>query len=114
MSSSDDELLQSATHGFDSLFSNDIADAKAHFAGKDDPFHLLGAGVVAFMEAALGMEVRWSRFNHADTDHLIRPDWLLKPQRCSLSPRLAPANNSDLQKLNPIPIDFPQDSSLRS
>ena len=75
MSSSDDKLLQSAAHGFDFLFSNDIADAKTHFSGKDDPFHLLGAGVVAFMEASLGMEVRRSRFNEADADHLRRPGW---------------------------------------
>lgn len=52
------ELLQSATNGFDYLFCNDISGAKTHFAGKDDPFHLLGLGVCAFMEAALGMEVR--------------------------------------------------------
>jgi hypothetical protein len=49
-------LLQSATHGFDYLFSNDVVSAKAHFSGKDDPFHLLGLGVCSFLEAALGME----------------------------------------------------------
>ncbi|GLB39315.1 putative protein of unknown function (DUF3808) [Lyophyllum shimeji] len=51
-----DELLLSATRGFDYLFANDLVRAKAHFAGKDDPFHLLGEGVCAFLEAALGME----------------------------------------------------------
>ena len=114
MSCSDDEHLQSAAHGFDFLFSNDIVDAKAHFAGKDDPFHLLGAGVVAFMEAALGMEVCRSRFNHADTNHLLRPDWWPRPRHYSLFPRLAPTNNSDHPKLDPMSIDFPLDSSLRS
>ncbi|KAF5378316.1 hypothetical protein D9615_008805 [Tricholomella constricta] len=50
------DLLVSATRGFDHLFSNDLAHAKLHFAANDDPFHLLGQGVCAFMEAALGME----------------------------------------------------------
>ncbi|KAG6863107.1 hypothetical protein C0991_008147 [Blastosporella zonata] len=50
------KLLVSATRGFDYLFSNDLARAKAHFSEKDDPYHLLGQGVCAFMEAALGME----------------------------------------------------------
>ncbi|KAG5650191.1 hypothetical protein H0H81_000362 [Sphagnurus paluster] len=50
------EQLVSATRGFDHLFSNNLAQAKEHFAGNDDPFHLLGQGVCAFMEAALGME----------------------------------------------------------
>ncbi|RDB22979.1 Mitochondrial outer membrane protein IML2 [Hypsizygus marmoreus] len=50
------ELLLSATRGFDYLFCNDLDGAQKHFAGKDDPFHLLGQGVCAFMEAALGME----------------------------------------------------------
>ncbi|KAG6911431.1 hypothetical protein DXG01_016528 [Tephrocybe rancida] len=50
------ELLESATRGFDYLFCNDLNRAKGHFAGKDDPYHLLGQGVCAFMEAALGME----------------------------------------------------------
>ncbi|KAG5641413.1 hypothetical protein DXG03_005269 [Asterophora parasitica] len=49
--------LRSATRGFDYLFTNDLASAKAHFASSgDDPFHQLGQGVCAFMEAALGME----------------------------------------------------------
>ncbi|KAG5725885.1 hypothetical protein E4T56_gene5106 [Termitomyces sp. T112] len=50
------ELLVSATRGFNYLFSNDLYHAKEHFAGGDDPYHLLGQGVCAFMEAALGME----------------------------------------------------------
>ena len=50
-------LLESATKGFGFLFSNDMAAARAHFDGKDDPFHLMGLGVCAFMEAVLGMEV---------------------------------------------------------
>lgn len=51
-------LLQSAKLGFDHLFSNDILEAKRTFACSDHPFHLLGLGVCAFLEAALGMEVR--------------------------------------------------------
>lgn len=50
-------LLQSATKGFDFLFSNDLVGARAHFEKGDDPFHLMGLGVCAFLEAALGMEV---------------------------------------------------------
>ncbi|PPQ82140.1 hypothetical protein CVT25_015147 [Psilocybe cyanescens] len=50
------ELLQSATKGFDYLFSNDIVSARQHFERRDDPFHLMGLGVCAFLEAALGME----------------------------------------------------------
>jgi len=53
------ELLKSATRGFDFLFSNDIVSARKHFEQQhDDPFHLMGLGVCAFLEAALGMEVR--------------------------------------------------------
>jgi hypothetical protein len=54
------ELLESATKGFDFLFSNDIVASRQHFAGKEDPFHILGQGVCAFLEAALGMEVSGS------------------------------------------------------
>ncbi|KAF4615660.1 hypothetical protein D9613_012532 [Agrocybe pediades] len=50
------ELLKSATRGFDFLFSNDIDSARQHFEQHDDPFHLMGLGVCAFLEAALGME----------------------------------------------------------
>lgn len=50
-------LLESATRGFDHLFANDIVSARKHFTGHDDPFHLMGLGVCAFLEAALGMEV---------------------------------------------------------
>jgi hypothetical protein len=49
--------LQSAKLGFDHLFSNDIDAAKKTFQSTDDPFHLFGLGVCAFLEAALGMEV---------------------------------------------------------
>lgn len=51
------DLLISATKGFDYLFSNDIEAARKHFQQHDDPFHLMGLGVCAFLEAALGMEV---------------------------------------------------------
>lgn len=49
--------LVSATKGFDYLFSNDIAPAKELFSKEDTPFHLLGLGVCAFLEAALSLEV---------------------------------------------------------
>ncbi|KAI0797442.1 hypothetical protein C8Q75DRAFT_7 [Abortiporus biennis] len=48
--------LESATKGFDHLFSNDLEKARETFDQLDSPFHLLGAGVCAFLEAALGME----------------------------------------------------------
>jgi len=51
-------LLRSATVGFDHLFANDIDEAKKAFASEEgSPFHLLGLGVIAFLQAALGMEV---------------------------------------------------------
>ncbi|KAJ7478226.1 hypothetical protein FB451DRAFT_1452516 [Mycena latifolia] len=43
-------------HGFDALFANQIAPARTAFQSDDTPFHLLGLGVCAFLEAALGME----------------------------------------------------------
>ncbi|KAF7986637.1 hypothetical protein HWV62_26454 [Athelia sp. TMB] len=56
MSSSTASELRSATAAFDALFANRIAPAKRAFAAADSPFHLLGQGVCAFLEAALGME----------------------------------------------------------
>ena len=50
--------LRAATGGFDALFANDLDGARAIFADPTSPFHSLGAGVCAFLEAALGMEVR--------------------------------------------------------
>jgi hypothetical protein len=51
-------LLRSATEGFDCLFANDIDEAQKAFASEEgSPFHLLGLGVIAFLQAALGMEV---------------------------------------------------------
>lgn len=49
--------LEEATKGFDYLFANDIGKARETFAAKDSPFHALGLGVCAFLEAALGMEL---------------------------------------------------------
>jgi hypothetical protein len=65
MSSGKDQAaaqLQLASQGFDFLFANEIADARKVFeAGingtQDSSFHLLGLGVLTFLEAALGMEV---------------------------------------------------------
>ncbi|KAG2349961.1 hypothetical protein BDR05DRAFT_994923 [Suillus weaverae] len=52
-----ENLLRSATQGFDHLFANDINAAQKTFESEDTPFHLLGLGVVAFLQAALGMEM---------------------------------------------------------
>lgn len=49
--------LRSATTGFDALFNNDLAKAREILSTNESPFHLLGAGVCSFLEAALGMEV---------------------------------------------------------
>lgn len=49
--------LQSATSGFNALFANDLEGARKEFSSEQSPFHSLGAGVCAFMEAAMGMEV---------------------------------------------------------
>jgi hypothetical protein len=54
-------LLASANAGFDHLFANDIARARAAFSPppsslSESPFHVLGLGVCAFLAAALGME----------------------------------------------------------
>ncbi|CCL99980.1 uncharacterized protein FIBRA_02005 [Fibroporia radiculosa] len=48
--------LRSATVGFDHLFSNELQNARDAFAATDSPFHQLGLGACAFLEAALGME----------------------------------------------------------
>ncbi|KAH8111665.1 outer membrane protein Iml2/Tetratricopeptide repeat protein 39 [Phellopilus nigrolimitatus] len=48
--------LVSASEGFDHLFANRIEEARVQFAAEDSPFHVLGLGVCAFLEAALGME----------------------------------------------------------
>ncbi|KAF7305955.1 hypothetical protein HMN09_00749900 [Mycena chlorophos] len=57
-STSTEALLLSANLGFDAIFSNKLGDARAAFTSgpADSPFHLLGLGVCAFLEAALGME----------------------------------------------------------
>ncbi|KAI8989806.1 outer membrane protein Iml2/Tetratricopeptide repeat protein 39 [Trametes punicea] len=48
--------LRAATAGFDCLFANELDKAREIFASGDSPFHSLGLGVCAFLEAALGME----------------------------------------------------------
>ena len=55
-------LLESATVAFGHLFANDIKASKEQFGGKEDPFHLMGLGVCVFLEAVLGMEVRFFLF----------------------------------------------------
>lgn len=49
--------LRAATVGFDWIFANELEKARETFASGDSPFHSLGLGVCAFLEAALGMEV---------------------------------------------------------
>lgn len=51
--------LLSATEGFDHLFGNDTAKARDILSQDNSPFHQLGLGVTAFLEAALGMEVHF-------------------------------------------------------
>ena len=57
------EQLRNATVGFDLLFANDLTKARETFASGQSPFHALGHGACAFLEAALGMEVRISCFS---------------------------------------------------
>lgn len=63
--------LESAKQGFDYLFSNEIKEAQDAFASGDSPFHLLGQGVCAFLEAALGMEVRPYSFRATVFPHYL-------------------------------------------
>lgn len=49
--------LLSASAGFNALFANDLQKAREIFSTNESAFHLLGDGVCAFLEAALGMEV---------------------------------------------------------
>ncbi|KAJ8473696.1 hypothetical protein ONZ45_g16204 [Pleurotus djamor] len=51
-----DLALKDASKGFDCLFSNDIVGARKEFAADSTPFHWMGLGVCAFLQAALGME----------------------------------------------------------
>jgi hypothetical protein len=51
-----DEMSE-ATRGFDFLFANQLSEARAVFGENEHPFHLMGRGVCAFLQAALGMEV---------------------------------------------------------
>ncbi|KAI0780543.1 outer membrane protein Iml2/Tetratricopeptide repeat protein 39 [Trametes elegans] len=48
--------LRAATIGFDWLFSNELDKARETFSSGNSPFHSLGLGVCAFLQAALGME----------------------------------------------------------
>ncbi|KAJ3986595.1 hypothetical protein F5890DRAFT_1502964 [Lentinula detonsa] len=48
--------LASASRGFDHLFANEISSAKKVFNSESDPFHLVGAGCLSFLEASLGLE----------------------------------------------------------
>lgn len=69
--------LVSATEGFNHLFSNEIVEARTTFASDDSPFHLLGLGVCAFLEAALGMEVHSTIANNVNILlTLLIPEWI--------------------------------------
>lgn len=48
--------LLSATQGFDKLFADDLVGAKDELEKGDSPYHLVGLGIVAFLQAALGLE----------------------------------------------------------
>jgi len=48
--------LESATQGFSHFFNDDLEQARNVLNEGTTPFHLLGLGVVTFMQAALGME----------------------------------------------------------
>ena len=50
--------LQSATAGFDLLFSNELDKAAELFKTSDAALHLLGSGACAFLQAAVSLEVR--------------------------------------------------------
>ncbi len=54
--------LENASRGFNQLFNNALEGSQKTFSSHDSPFNLLGVGVVSFLEAALGMEVRFSIF----------------------------------------------------
>jgi hypothetical protein len=49
--------FESASVGFDLLFSDKMLQARERFLADDSPFHLAGMGICTFLEAALGMEV---------------------------------------------------------
>ncbi|QRV74891.1 mitochondrial outer membrane protein IML2 [Ceratobasidium sp. AG-Ba] len=48
--------LSDATTGFKALLNDDVEGAKKALSEGNSPFHLLGLGVVNFLQAALGME----------------------------------------------------------
>ncbi|KAG9124801.1 hypothetical protein FRC07_010199, partial [Ceratobasidium sp. 392] len=48
--------LHDATTGFKALLNDDVEGAKKALSEGNSPFHLLGLGVVNFLQAALGME----------------------------------------------------------
>ncbi|TCD67048.1 hypothetical protein EIP91_000610 [Steccherinum ochraceum] len=48
--------LRDASTGFDHLFANDLEKAREVFTATSSPFHMIGMGICAFLEAALGME----------------------------------------------------------
>jgi hypothetical protein len=50
--------ISEATRGFDLLFANQLDEARKVFGESEYPFRLMGRGVCAFLQVALGMEVR--------------------------------------------------------
>lgn len=73
-------LLQSATRGFNHLFSNsnNAIVAKEHFTGTDGFFHIPGPGVCVPLEAGLTAEVRRFSFLSLPFSPLLM---LIRPQR---------------------------------
>ena len=49
--------LTDASRGFDSVFDDNLDDARAVFSARDSPYHLLGIAALSFLEAALSFEV---------------------------------------------------------
>ena len=90
------QILLNTANGFDFLFSNDIDSARTHFQNHDDPFSLLGTGICAFLEAALGMEV-CNKSLILSHEVMLCPRWVSWQKRHAVSrcPRLPHDNVCD-------------------
>ena len=110
-------LLRAATRGFDHIFSNEILAARAVFdSTNDSAFHALGLGVCAFLEAALGMEVR-PRPLPSSLRPLTAPSRSASSQRrtgCSPSQRQARRSRQGPQRLPGAARASPRESSTSS
>ncbi|KAF4608318.1 hypothetical protein EYR40_000662 [Pleurotus pulmonarius] len=83
-----DAALKAAMKGFDHLFSNDIVGARKEFAADHTPFHWMGLGACAFLQAALGMEASlMAEATHCLTKAEAESKSLLRSARSSSSSR---------------------------